>query len=136
MAYLLGCESVHLEFPTKKVFDSVTLGINEGDRIGIVGGNGDGKSTLLALLAGSIEPDSGRILRRGGTTIHMLQQTDDLDPETTVGWRSSATSPSTPGRLTRESAASSAGSSPTSPGTAASARSPAASAVASTLRAC
>ena len=85
MAYLLGCESVHLEFPTKKVFDSVTLGINEGDRIGIVGGNGDGKSTLLALLAGSVEPDSGRILRRGGTTIHSLQQTDDLDAETTVG---------------------------------------------------
>lgn len=67
VAFLLGCENVHLEFPTKKVFDSVSLGINEGDRIGIVGGNGDGKSTLLSLLAGDLGPDNGRVIRRGGT---------------------------------------------------------------------
>ena len=84
MAYLLGCENVCLEFPTKKVFESVTLGIDEGDRVGIVGGNGDGKSSLLALLAGSVEPDSGRIMKRGGTTIGTLEQTDALDPEATV----------------------------------------------------
>jgi ATPase subunit of ABC transporter with duplicated ATPase domains len=84
VAYLLGFDDVHLEYPTKKVFDSVSLGIDEGDRIGIVGGNGDGKSTLLALLAGTIEPDDGRIMRRGGTTVHMLDQTDALDPEATV----------------------------------------------------
>ncbi len=84
MAYLLGCDSVHLEYPTKKVFDSVTLGINDGDRIGVVGGNGDGKSTLLALLAGEVEPDDGRIMRRGGTTILTLGQTDSLDPDSTV----------------------------------------------------
>jgi ATP-binding cassette subfamily F protein uup len=47
VAYLFGCENVHLEYPTKKVFDSVTLGINEGDRIGIVGPNGAGKPTLI-----------------------------------------------------------------------------------------
>jgi len=86
VAYLLGCESVHLEYPTKKVFDSVTLGINEGDRIGVVGGNGDGKSTLLSLLAGAVEPDDGRIMRRGGTTISTLEQTDSLDPEATVAY--------------------------------------------------
>ncbi len=86
MAYLLGCENVHLEYPTKKVFDSVTLGINEGDRIGVVGGNGDGKSTLLSLLAGSVPPDDGRIMRRGGTTISTLEQTDSLDPEATVAY--------------------------------------------------
>ncbi len=85
MAYLLGCDSVHLEFPTKKVFDSISLGVDEGDRIGIVGGNGDGKSTLLSLLAGLIDPDDGRVLRRGGTTIHTLEQTDSLDPDATVG---------------------------------------------------
>ncbi|HEY5467982.1 MAG TPA: ABC-F family ATP-binding cassette domain-containing protein [Coriobacteriia bacterium] len=85
MAYLLGCENVHLEYPTKKVFDSVTLGIGEGDRIGIVGANGDGKSTLLGLLAGSVQPDAGRIMRRGGTTIGILEQADALDPESTVG---------------------------------------------------
>jgi len=85
VAYLLGCENVCLEYPTKKVFDSVTLGIDEGDRVGIVGGNGDGKSTLLALLAGSVEPDDGRIMRRGGITIQTLEQSDALDPEATVG---------------------------------------------------
>ena len=42
MAHLLGAESLTLEFPTKKVFDNVTVGLNEGDRIGIVGRNGDG----------------------------------------------------------------------------------------------
>jgi ATP-binding cassette subfamily F protein uup len=84
VAYLLGCENIHLEYPTKKVFDSVTLGIDEGDRVGIAGGNGDGKSTLLSLLAGQVAPDDGRIMRRGGTTIRMLEQTDALDPEATV----------------------------------------------------
>ncbi len=84
VAYLLGCENVRLEYPTKKVFDSVTLGVCEGDRIGIVGGNGDGKSSLLSLLAGSCEPDDGRIMMRGGTTVGMLAQTDALDPEATV----------------------------------------------------
>jgi len=84
VAHLLGCENVHLEYPTKKLFDAVTLGIDEGDRIGIVGGNGDGKSTLLSLLAGSVHPDHGRVMRRGGTTIASLAQTDALDPEATV----------------------------------------------------
>ena len=84
MAYLLGCENVRLEYPTKKIFDSVTLGINEGDRIGIVGGNGDGKSSLLSLLAGAVEPDDGRIMKRGGVTIGTLAQTDALDPDATV----------------------------------------------------
>ena len=84
MAYLLGCENVGLEFPTKRIFDSVTLGIDEGARIGIVGGNGDGKSSLLALLAGSVEPDTGRVMRRGGVHIGTLEQTDALDPASTV----------------------------------------------------
>ncbi|MGB4593434.1 MAG: ABC-F family ATP-binding cassette domain-containing protein [Coriobacteriia bacterium] len=84
MAYLLGCENVRLEYPTKTVFDSVTLGIDEGARIGIVGGNGDGKSSLLALLAGSVDPDDGRIMRRRGITIATLEQNDSLDPGATV----------------------------------------------------
>jgi ATPase subunit of ABC transporter with duplicated ATPase domains len=84
VAYLLGCENVHLEYPTRRVFDSVTLGIDEGDRIGIVGGNGDGKSSLLSLLAGSLEPDDGRIMRRKGITTGTLDQTDALDPDSSV----------------------------------------------------
>lgn len=85
MAYLLGCENVHLEYPSKKLFDSVTLGVDEGDRVGIVGGNGDGKSTLLRLLAGTAEPDDGRVTRRGGLVVRTLEQTDTLDADATVG---------------------------------------------------
>src|SRR5690554_1670790 len=84
MAHLLGAESLHLEYPTKVVFDAVTLGVEEGDRIGIVGRNGDGKSTLLAMLAGRIRPDSGRVTVRGGTTIGVLDQGDPLDEASTV----------------------------------------------------
>lgn len=84
MAFLLGCEKVRVEFPTKTVFDSVSLGIDEGDRIGIVGCNGDGKSTLLSLLAGALEPDEGRVVRNGSVRVGLLGQTDDLADDDTV----------------------------------------------------
>jgi ATPase subunit of ABC transporter with duplicated ATPase domains len=84
MAHLLGAENIALEFPTKTVFDKVTLGIDEGDRIGVVGRNGDGKSTLLRLLAGRMQPDSGRVTRRGGVTLGMLDQSDALQTGSTV----------------------------------------------------
>ncbi|GAA2833113.1 ATPase subunit of ABC transporter with duplicated ATPase domains [Leucobacter komagatae] len=85
MAHILGAEALHLEVPTKTVFDSVTLGVDEGDRIGIVGRNGDGKSSLLMMLAGRREPDSGRVTYRGGTTIGVLDQADQFDDGETVG---------------------------------------------------
>ena len=84
MAHLLGAEALHLEYPTRIVFDRVTLGIDEGDRIGIVGKNGDGKSSLLGMLSGLIEPQSGRVTRRGGVRFGVLTQGDDLDPDATV----------------------------------------------------
>lgn len=85
MAHLLGGEGLHLEFPTKVVFDGVSLGVDEGDRIGIVGRNGDGKSSLLAMLAGRLEPDAGRVTVRGGVTVGVLDQADTLDDDETVG---------------------------------------------------
>ena len=85
MAFLLGCEKVRVEFPTKTVFEGVSLGVNEGDRIGIVGRNGDGKSTLLALLSGGLEVDAGRVLRNGSVRVGVLGQTDALDDAATVG---------------------------------------------------
>ncbi len=85
MAHLLGAEALHLEFPTRVIFDDVTIGVNEGDRIGIVGRNGDGKSTLLSLLAGRLEPDRGRVTRRRGITIGVLDQSDTLPDGQTVG---------------------------------------------------
>lgn len=84
MAHLLGGEALHLEFPTKIVFDSVSLGVDEGDRIGIVGRNGDGKSSLLAMLAGRLDPDSGRVTVRGGVRVGVLDQGDTLDDARTV----------------------------------------------------
>jgi len=84
MVHLLGAEGVGLEFPTRVVFDSVTVGIDEGDRIGVVGRNGDGKSTLMKILAGRLEPDSGQVTRRGGVTLGMLDQGDSLPPEQLV----------------------------------------------------
>lgn len=85
MAYLLGCENVRLEYPTARLFDALTLGVNSGDRIGIVGRNGDGKSTLLKILAGAADPDDGRVVRTGNVTVGMLAQKDSLDDDATVG---------------------------------------------------
>ena len=85
MAHLLGGEALHLEFPTRTVFSGITVGLNEGNRIGIVGRNGDGKSTLLKLLGGRLTPDSGKVTVRGGTRIGYLDQSDVLDNEHTVG---------------------------------------------------
>ncbi|PRI10135.1 ABC-F family ATP-binding cassette domain-containing protein [Leucobacter massiliensis] len=85
MAHLLGAEALHLEVPTKTVFDSVTLGVAEGDRIGIVGRNGDGKSSLLMMLAGRREPDGGQVTVRGGTTVGVLDQADVFADGETVG---------------------------------------------------
>ena len=84
MAHLLGAEALHLQFPTKVVFDSVTLGLNDGDRVGVVGRNGDGKTSLLALLAGQLRPDSGRVTVRGGVRVGVLDQGDTLDDSLTV----------------------------------------------------
>ncbi|MDD4866917.1 MAG: ABC-F family ATP-binding cassette domain-containing protein [Mycobacterium sp.] len=86
MAHLLGAEALHLEYPTQVVFESVTLGINDGARIGIVGRNGDGKSSLLALLTGQLQPNSGRVTRRSGLRVGAVSQADTLDPDRTVGW--------------------------------------------------
>ena len=84
MAFLLGCEKARVEFPTKTVFEDVSLGLDEGDRIGVVGKNGDGKSTLLSLLAGIIEPDEGRVIRTRGVRVGVLGQADALSDDDTV----------------------------------------------------
>ncbi|MEE3062382.1 MAG: ABC-F family ATP-binding cassette domain-containing protein [Actinomycetota bacterium] len=86
MAHLLGAEAVHLEYPTQVVFDSISLGVNDGARIGIVGRNGDGKSSLLRLLSGQLPPNSGRVTQRSGLRVGTLSQADTLDPQHTVGW--------------------------------------------------
>jgi ABC transport system ATP-binding/permease protein len=86
VAHLLGAEAVHLEYPTQVVFESLTVGVSDGDRIGIVGRNGDGKSSLLGLLTGRVLPDSGRVTQRSGLRVGELSQADILDSSSTVGW--------------------------------------------------
>lgn len=85
MAHLLGAETISLEFPTKTVFDRLTVGLNDGDRIGVVGRNGDGKSTLLKLLSKTLQPDSGRVTHRGQLRVGVLTQVDSFEVATTIG---------------------------------------------------
>lgn len=80
----IGLEHVSLSFATKNIFNDATIGVNEGDRIGIVGKNGDGKSTLLRLFAGSQTPDEGRVSKRSGIAVGFLNQYDSLDDNATV----------------------------------------------------
>ena len=69
MGILIGCERIGHEWPGKRVLSSQSLSVFEGDRIGIVGLNGDGKSTLLSILAKDLEPDEGTVTYRGGEAI-------------------------------------------------------------------
>ena len=82
--HLLGAESISLSYPNRVVLDDVTVGVSAGDRIGIVGRNGDGKSTLIRILSSDLPPDSGRVTSRGGTRIGYLRQSDDLGESATV----------------------------------------------------
>ena len=81
---LVNLEAVSKGFGTRTLLDSVSLGIGRGERVGVVGRNGDGKSTLLRLLARREEPDSGRITHNRDLRLGYLGQSDDLDPEQTV----------------------------------------------------
>lgn len=84
MAFLLGCEKVRIEMPSKTVLEDVSLGVDAGQRIGIVGRNGDGKSTLLNVLATTREVDAGRVIRTGGVSVGHLAQADELHDDDTV----------------------------------------------------
>src|SRR6476661_8582811 len=84
MANLISVERATLALGTAHVLDEVSLGVLGGDRIGIVGRNGGGKTTLLRVLAGLREVDSGRVTRTGSATVGVLAQEDALDPQDTV----------------------------------------------------
>ena len=84
MAHRIGLESIRIAVGPRLLLDDVTLGIEDGLRVGVLGPNGAGKSTLLAALAGAREVDGGRVARAGGTRVAMLRQADDLPGATTV----------------------------------------------------
>ncbi|GAA4359904.1 ABC-F family ATP-binding cassette domain-containing protein [Angustibacter luteus] len=81
---LVNLERARLAFATRVILDDVSLGVAAGDRIGVVGRNGGGKSTLLRVLAGLQAVDDGRVTQTGGLTVAVLGQDDELDPDSTV----------------------------------------------------
>ena len=78
MANLVNAERVSLAFGTRTILDGVSLGLDNGDVVGVVGRNGDGKTTLLELLVGTRRPDSGQVVRNRGASIGYLGQTEDF----------------------------------------------------------
>lgn len=85
MANLINLEQVSKSFGIKPLLDSVSLGVEEGERIGVVGLNGGGKTTMLEVLAGLEEPDSGRVSRVGGLRMAVVTQRGVLPAGSTVG---------------------------------------------------
>ncbi|WP_335940111.1 ATP-binding cassette domain-containing protein [Streptomyces sp. PTD5-9] len=81
---LINVEQVSKVYGTRALLDSVSLGVSEGDRIGVVGRNGDGKTTLIRMLAKLEEADSGRVTHSGGLRLGVLTQHDSLDPRATI----------------------------------------------------
>ncbi|MDD3240647.1 MAG: ATP-binding cassette domain-containing protein, partial [Lachnospira sp.] len=66
---ILNVEKVSKSYGTKDLFDQITLGVNSGDKIGVIGVNGTGKSTFLKIVAGIEEPDEGSVVKGGGVTV-------------------------------------------------------------------
>jgi ATPase subunit of ABC transporter with duplicated ATPase domains len=84
MANLINVERVTVGYGTRTLLDAVSLGIEEGDAIGVVGRNGDGKTTLLGVLTGARQPDSGRVTHTSGLSVGYLRQADDFAAGATV----------------------------------------------------
>src|SRR6478609_1798799 len=81
---LVNLKDVAKGYAARTVLEGVTLGVSAGDRVGIVGANGDGKSTLLKLIAGLEQPDAGQVTRVGTLQLSLLGQGDDLQDDKTV----------------------------------------------------
>ncbi|GAA3673797.1 ABC-F family ATP-binding cassette domain-containing protein [Nonomuraea antimicrobica] len=81
---LVNLESVSHAYGPKPLLADVSLGVEAGERIGVVGRNGGGKTTLLSVLAGTVRPDSGRVTHNRSLRVGFLSQQDTLDPSTPV----------------------------------------------------
>lgn len=81
---ILNIEHVSKLFGDKWIFDDISCGIQEGEKIGIIGINGTGKTTLLRIISGEEEPDQGQVIRQNGLKIAVLAQTHDFPEEETV----------------------------------------------------
>ena len=81
----MNIEEVSKAFDIRPLLDQVSLGVSEGDRIGIVGRNGSGKSTLMKIIAGVEDPDAGRVTKSNSSRIGILSQVDTASKDATVG---------------------------------------------------
>ncbi|MGA5466402.1 ABC-F family ATP-binding cassette domain-containing protein [Mycobacterium sp. NPDC050041] len=84
MANLINVERATVAHGTRTLLDAVSLGVDEGDAIGVVGRNGDGKTTLLSILTGVADPDSGRVTHTSGLSVGYLRQGDDFAEGATI----------------------------------------------------
>ena len=84
MAHLLGVENLHIVVGSRTLLDGVTVGIEDGTRVGVLGPNGAGKSTFLQALSGQREIDGGRITRAADTRVAILNQSDNFPPGISV----------------------------------------------------
>ena len=82
---LVNIEEVSKAFDIRALLERVSLGVSEGDRIGVVGRNGSGKSTLMKIIAAVEQPDQGRVTKANSVKIGLLSQVDKADPNSTVG---------------------------------------------------
>ena len=81
---LLSAEHISINFGSRQLLEDVNFYLNEGDKTGIIGINGTGKSTFLKVLAGAIEPDAGRISRNPNVQVSYLPQNPVMDDDATV----------------------------------------------------
>ena len=84
MAHLLATQAAGAMAGSRRLLEDVTVGLEDGSRVGILGPNGAGKSTLLRLVSGEQQPDAGAVVRRDGVRVIVLDQVDRLDPEASV----------------------------------------------------
>ncbi len=81
---LVNLSEVTKDYAGRTILEDLSLGVSAGERIGIVGRNGDGKSTLLRMMAGDETPDTGSVTREGSLTVGFVRQGDELDPAATI----------------------------------------------------
>ena len=81
---IITLENISRGFSDKPLFENVTFGLEEGERVALIGANGTGKTTLLRMIAGEMEPDSGRVYRSGEPIVGYLPQNPPFDPDATV----------------------------------------------------
>ncbi|HEY9778037.1 MAG TPA: ABC-F family ATP-binding cassette domain-containing protein [Planktothrix sp.] len=84
MGILLSCQSISKSYSERPLFSDISLGIEEGQRIGLIGPNGAGKSTLMKILVGDVEPDRGEVIRRRQLRVTYVPQQEQFDDNATI----------------------------------------------------